>query len=393
MRNSILDLRLNQETQQQGQLNAFLGGGQQIQALFNETNGTGLQAPLTALFNSFQQLSVNPNDLITRQGVITATQNLARAFNQISSNLTTQQQNTDLQVKQSVIEINSLTKQIAQVNLEVASATGSGSNAGPFIDQRQQLINQLSNLVDVSAIDAGNGNVTLTTNNGTPLVVGGQSFALSTQPSPATGFLDVYSGSNNVTSRIASGELAGQLQIRDQEIPSVRNSLDTFAYNLSNTINAQQQAGYDLNGVKGGPLFAPLAQQTGAAAALRVAITDPSKIAASGSSSAGTAGDNQNANALLALQNQSIVNGQTPLGYYSGVVFKIGNDVATAQTQQQSGSLVLQQIQNLQGGVSGVDINEEAAKLVRFQSAYQAAAQVTSVINSLLQTTINLVSG
>jgi flagellar hook-associated protein 1 FlgK len=92
----------------------------------------------------------------------------------------------------------------------------------------------------------------LTTNNGTPLVVGGQSFALTTQPDPTTGFQDVYSGTKNITSQITSGELAGQLQIRDQEIPSIRNSLDTLAYNLSNAVNTQQEAGYDLNGAAGG---------------------------------------------------------------------------------------------------------------------------------------------
>jgi flagellar hook-associated protein 1 FlgK len=393
LRDSILDIRVNQETQQQGQLNAFISGGQQIQSLFNETSGTGLQAPITALFSSFQQLSVNPNDLTTRQGVITAAQNLARAFNQVSSNLTTQRQNTDLAVKQSVSAINSLTTQIAQVNLQVASALGSGSNAGPFIDQRQQLINQLSNYVDVSEIDAGNGSITLTTSNGTPLVVGGQSFALTTKADPTTGYQDIYSGSNNITSQLTSGQLAGQLQIRDQEIPGIQNSLDTLAYNLSNAVNTQQQAGYDLNGAAGGPLFTPLTQQAGAAASLSVAITDPGKIAASGSAAPGSTGDNQNANALLGLQNQQSVNGQTPLDYYSGIVFKIGNDVSSAQTQQQSGSLVLQQIQNLQGGVSGVNINEEAANLIQFQNAYQASAQVTSVINTLMQTTINMVSG
>jgi len=393
LRDSILDLRVNQETQQQGKLNAFIGGGQQIQSLFNETSGTGLQAPLTALFNSFQQLSVNPSDLTTRQSVITSAQNLAQALNQTSNNLTTQQQNTDLAVKQSVEQINSLTSQIAQVNLQVAGAAGTGANAGPFIDQRQQLINQLSSYVDVSTVDAGGGSVTLTTSAGTPLVVGGQSFALSTQPNATTGFQDIYSGSTNITSQITEGQLAGQLQLRDQEIPSIRNSLDTLAYNLSNAVNTQQQAGYDLSGTAGGPLFTPLTQQAGAAAASKVAITDPNKIAASGGPAPGNSGDNTNANALLALQNQQIVSGQTPIGYYGGLVFQVGNDVSSAQTQQQSGSLVLQQIQNLQGGVSGVDINEEAANLVRYQNAYQASAQVTSIINTLMLATINMASG
>ena len=55
------------------------------------------------------------------------------------------------------------------------------------------------------------------------------------------------------------------MQIRDQEIPGIRNSLDALAYNLSNSVNTQQQAGYDLNGAAGGPLFTPLGQQQGAA--------------------------------------------------------------------------------------------------------------------------------
>jgi len=182
--------------------------------------------------------------------------------------------------------------------------------------------------------------------------------------------------------------LAGQIQIRDQEIPALQNSLDTLAFNVANAVNTQNQAGTDLNGAAGGNFFTPPATQTGAAGTLAVAISDPAKIAASQD---GSTGDNANANALLALQNQNIVNGQTPLNYYSGIVFKIGNDVSSAQNNESTGSLVLQQIQNLQGGVSGVDLNEEAANLVRFQTAYAASAQLTSTLNTLFQDTLNII--
>jgi flagellar hook-associated protein 1 FlgK len=392
LRDSILDLRVNQETQQQGQLDASISGGQQIQTLFNETSGTGLQAPLTAFFSSFSRLSANPSDLNVRQGVITSAQNLASAFNQASDNLTTQQRNVDLSVSQSVSQINALTSQIAAVNIQVASSSAVGQNPGPFIDQRQQLINKLSNLVDVSQIDAGNGSLTLTTSSGAPLVVAGQSFQLITQPDPSTGLQHVFSQGTDITSRITSGQLAGQLQIRDQEIPSTRSSLDTLASNLATSVNTQSQAGFDLNGAAGGNIFSPPpVGGVGAASSITAAITDPTKIAASGGPAPGSPGDNTNANALLALQNQNIVAGETPLNYYSGLVFKVGNDVSTAQINQQSGSLVLQQIQNLQGGVSGVDINEEAANLIRFQNAYQASAKIASTIDSLMQTAINMV--
>jgi flagellar hook-associated protein 1 FlgK len=390
LRDAILDLRVNQETQQQGKLTSFLESGQQVQQLFNETSGTGLQAPLTAFFNSLSQLASNPSDLNVRQGVISTAQNLAAAFNQISTNLTTLQHSVDLSVSQSVSQINSLTTQIAAVNAQVSAATATGQNPGPFIDQRQQLLNQLSGLVDISEIDAGNGSLTITTSSGAPLVVGNQAFQLQAQADLTTGLQHVFSQGTDITSKITSGQLAGELQVRDQEIPSLQTSLDTLASNLATAVNTQNQVGTDLNGAAGGNIFVPPpAGGAGAAASLAVAITDPKKIAAAQD---GTPGDNTNANALVALQRQNIISGQPPLNYYQGLVFKIGNDVSTAQSNQQSGGLVLQQLQNLQGGVSGVDINEESANLIRFQNAYQASAQVSSIIDSLLQTTINMVS-
>jgi len=388
LRDSILDLRVNQEAQQQGKLEGFLGPAQQIQSFFNETTGTGLQANLTAFFNSLSQLSTSPSDLNVRQSVLTAAQNLSRSFNQAATNLSTLQTSVNLNVTQSVSQINTLTAQIATANAQVSAAQSANRNPGPFVDQRQQLLNQLSNLVDISEINAGNGNLTITTSNGAPLVVGGQSFQLSTQTNASTGLQDIISQGTNITSQITGGQLAGQLQIRDQEIPAIQNSLDTLGFNLSSAVNTQHKLGFDLNGNAGGNLFTPLASTTGAASQISVAITNPSLVAASAD---GTPGDNANANALLGLQNQAIASGQSPLNFYGNLVFKIGNDLSSAQASQSAGSQVLSQLQNLQGGVSNVDLNEESANLIRFQNAYQASARVVSVINSLLDTTINMV--
>jgi len=388
LRDSILDLRVNQETQQQGRLEGFLGPAQQIQSFFNETTGTGLQANLTAFFNSRSQLSTSPSDLNVRQSVLTAAQNLSTSFNQAATNLSRLQTSVNLNVTQSVSQINTLTAQIATANAQVSAAQSANRNPGPFVDQRQQLLNQLSSLVDISEINAGNGNLTITTSNGAPLVVGGQSFQLSTQTNASTGLQDIISQGTNITSQITGGQLAGQLQIRDQEIPAIQNSLDTLAFNLSSAVNTQHKLGFDLNGNAGGNLFTPLASATGAASQISVAIANPSLVAASAD---GTPGNNANANALLGLQNQAIASGQNPLNFYGNLVFKIGNDVSTAQAGQSAGSQVLSQLQNLQGGVSNVDLNEESANLIRFQNAYQASARVVSVINSLLETTINMV--
>jgi flagellar hook-associated protein 1 FlgK len=77
---------------------------------------------------------------------------------------------------------------------------------------------------------------------------------------------------------------------------------------------------------------------------------------------------------------------------YSNLIFQIGNDVSSAQSEQQGAQASITQVQNQIGSVSGVSINEEAANLIQYQQAYQAAAQVASVIQSLTSTAINMVS-
>ncbi len=384
-RDNLLQTRLDQETQQQAKYNSYLGTMQQVQTLFNETTGNGLQGSITAFFNSLQQLSTSPSDPSLRQGVLSAAQNLAQSFNNAANNLSQLQQNADLTVTQSVNQINGLTSQIASLNNQISTATASGQNAGTFVDQRDQLINQLSGLVDVSKIDAGNGSITLTTSSGTALVAGNQAFQLTAQTNPATGFQDVYAQGSDITSGLTGGALAGAIQARDQTIPAILSSLDALASGLGNSMNTINEAGTDLNGNAGGAFFT--VPSTGAARGLSVAITDPSKIAASLN---GTAGDNSNVNAMLALQNQAIVNGQPPLSAYSSLVFQIGNDVSTAQSETTAAQTMVQQLQNQIGSVSGVSINEESVNLVQYERAYQAAAQVSGVIDTLTAAAINL---
>jgi flagellar hook-associated protein 1 FlgK len=387
-RDSLLQAGLEQQTQQQAKYNSYLGTMQQVQSLFNESSGNGVQGSVTAFFNSLQQLSTSPSDSNLRQAVLTAAQNMAQTFNTTAGNLSQMQQSANVTVTQTVNQINSLTSQIASVNAQVTAATESGQNAGTFIDQRDQLIQQLSGLVDVSTIDTGNGGVTLTTSNGTALVAGNQSFQLTTQTSAVSGFQDVYSQGSDITSSLAGGSLAGAIQARDVTIPSILSSLDALAYGIGSSVNSVNEAGTDLNGNAGGALFlVPASGAAGAASTIAAAITDPSKIAGSLN---GTAGDNSNINAMLALQNQSIVNGQTPLNAYSNLVFQVGNDVSTAQANSTASSAMVQQLQNQISSVSGVDVNQESVNLVQYERAYQAAAQVSGIIDTLTATAINL---
>jgi len=386
VRDPILQLRIQQETGDQGQLNSYVTAMNQAQTLFTTgTNDIGTE--MSNLFSSISQLSTDPSNLSLRQAVLTAASNLATSFNNTASNLVAQRSNLDLNVVQSVQQVNTLTQQIATLNGQITALQNVGQDPSAFIDQRDNLINQLSGLIDVSEIKSDSG-ITLTTSSGTALVTGTQSYALSTQPD-ASGVQHIFSQQGtDITSQINSGALGGLIQARDQTIPGLLNGLNTLASGLANAFNAANTAGFDLNGNKGGNLFTPPpAGVTGAAANMSVAITDPSLIAAS---SDGSAGSNGNVANFSAIQNQTTISGETPTDYYGNLVFTVGNDVSNGTAELQSSQLVLQQLQDQRGSISGVSLDEEAANMTQYQQAYDAAAQVVVAVNQMLETVVNM---
>jgi flagellar hook-associated protein 1 FlgK len=385
IRDPILESQIQQQTQGQGQFSTLASTLQQTQGNFVTTT-SDIGTEISNFSDSINQLSTNPSDLSSRQGVLTAAGNLATSFNTTANNLTQQQTSLDLSVVQSVGQINQLTSQIAQLNGQISNLENVGETAGTFVDQRQQAIDQLSSLVDVSVIPTNN-TLTLTTANGAPLVTGQQSFQLQTQTN-AAGLHDVYSQGTDITSQITSGQLGGTLQARDQEIPAILTQLNTLAAGLANAVNTVQAGGFDLNGNAGTNLFnPPAAGGANAAANLSVAMTDPSLIAAS---SDGTAGSNGNAEAMYALGSQAVINGQSPSDYYSGIVFNVGNDTANAAAEQSASASILQQLNDQRSSVSGVSLDEEAANMVQYQDAYAASAQVITTINDMMYTVINM---
>ena len=382
LRSPILEIQLNQATQQQSQLDTSLGQLQQLQVQFGSAS-SGIGADISNFFNSLQQLAPDPSNLALRQSVLTAAGKLATDFNTTAQSLQTQRSNIDLNVVQSVGAVNTLTAQIASVSQQIGGLQG--GDASSLVDTQTALIRQLSALVDVSVIPTDQG-ITLATSNGTTLVSGSQSFALSTQT--VGGVHHILSGATDITGTLTGGSLAGLLQIRDQEIPNLGTSLDQIAAGLATNLNAANAKGTDLNGAAGGNIFAPPPLSgVGAAATFTVSLTNPALIAAS---SDGSTGSNGNLALLSAVATTPLANGQTPIDSYSSIVFKVGNDTANTSAEADASNLIVQQLQDQRGSISGVSLDEEAANLIQYQATYQAAARVVSIVSSLLSDAVNL---
>ena len=385
VRDELLNLQIQQQTSAQSSQDTQSSALDQIQTNFSPS-GNDIASEFAAFSSSLAQLSANPSSTSVQEGVISAGQNLAQAFNTTANSLTTVQSQMDTQVTQNVAQINSLSQQIASLNGQVSQLTAAGQDGGTIEDQRDQLVQQLSKLTGISVTQSSDGEV-ITTGNGTPLVMGSQSYSLQTVTG-SDGMQHVLDANGtDITSSIQGGSLGGAIEMRDQVIPSYLTQLNTLATQFSAAFNAAQAKGFDSSGAAGQNFFSVPASGAGAAAGMAVSITDPSKIAIS---SDGSAGSNGNVASLSAALTNALPSGASASQTYSNMVFQVGNDASNASAQSTAIGQNILQLTNQQSSVSGVSINEETTNLIRYQTAYEAAARIVSTIQQLNTVTLDM---
>jgi flagellar hook-associated protein 1 FlgK len=192
---------------------------------------------------------------------------------------------------------------------------------------------------------------------------------------------------------LGGGSLGGDLTARDGDIPDALNSLDQLAYNISTSINTQNNAGITLDGVSGSAvnpldIFSQPAVAAGSAAAMSVVMTNPNDVATAGAGD-GTGG-NSNAVAMASMANRGIVNGQTPTNFYSNFVTTLGSTVSTVQTENTAQNASVTQLQTQNDALSGVNLNDEASAMTTLERSYQAASQVFAMLNTIMASALNL---
>jgi flagellar hook-associated protein 1 FlgK len=361
----------------------------QLQPLFDTTGASGVPGALSTFFNSISQLSVSPNDAVSRQNVLAAAGQAATAFNQNAIGITQASTNLNNETNGAVANINQLAADIASINHEYRSNSQANQDAG--LDARLNSdLESLSQLVNYTAIKTSDGSTNVYVGGETPLVLSDQTYALSADfSSPQTVIRD--SQGNDVTAQLsgAGGSLGAILTEKNTTLPGYTNSLNTLAQSFADQVNTALGQGLDLNGNPPAVnLFSYNAAQ-GAAFTLSVTGITADQIAAA---AAGAPGGNGNAIAIAQLANRTSVNGFTFTQAYGNLGGQVGQDVAAAQQDQTAQQSLLNQATQARATISGVDLNAEAAKILQFQQAYQAVGKVVTVLNTLTDTLMNLMT-
>ena len=323
---------------------------------------------------SLQQLVGDPTSDSLRASVIEEARTMVGTFNIVSNALDSVGTGLRFEAADGVSQVNTLAAQLGQVNLRLARASDASSDQTALLDQRDSLLQQLSAFTDVTTAVATDNTVSVRVGgaNGPLLVQGGtaQSLAMATA---ADGTVSFSVAGTAVA--LVGGSLAGKAQALTK-LAAVHVSLDTIAKSVIDTVNAAQTAGVTLAGATGQPMFSGTT-----AATMALALTSGAGIATAPAGAAANSRDTGNLNAL-----RSALAANDPATALDGLLFDISGTVAgrkitrdALQTIANTASISLQ-------AQAGVDLDQEAVNLVRYQQAFQASGKVMQTAKDIFET-------
>ncbi|MEB0135242.1 flagellar hook-associated protein FlgK [Actimicrobium sp. CCC2.4] len=340
--------RVNAAQTSKASLDAYSTQVSHINNLLADSS-TGLSPTLSNFFNNVQGLAAAPNGSAQRQTLLSAGESLAARFQSLDSQLSQIGEGVNAQIVSNVGSINAYGQQIAKLNDAIEKATSGAGGAPPndLLDQRDQIVSELSKLVKVSVDNQPGSGYNVSIGNGQPIVVGTTTFALSiaTSQTDASKLVVAYqSGStllNLPDSSISGGTLGGLLDFRTNSLDPARNELGRVAIGLAASFNEQSKLGVDQNGNPGknfftvaGPLVAPNKLNASTNPALSATIASSTDAASLTASDYSVAYDGTNYTITRLSDNVKAYQGVFPptVGPVDGITFSVGAGTMVANS-------------------------------------------------------------
>ena len=346
IRNSFYDYQYRSESHQYGSTSVKYEYFKNIEGIFNEPSDTAISSSLNSFFNSWSELSKDPQSSGVKSVVIENGKYLSNSINSAFKRLESLEEGLDKQSEYIMDEVNSMLSQLDKLEKNIKIIQGSGKSPNDFLDQRDQLLDNLSFKLNINDKDVkatlkkaydANGKVTLDdlTKSGVKI----------------------------------SGELEGTLSMK-QEINKYKDGLKQLANTITSNVN--KAAGQDIFKAKDGELISINPEM----------LQEPEKI---------------NVTADIALKVYELksekinINGKdmTINTFYNSMIQDLGQSSAAVIRDESNQSKLLENIDSSRSSVSGVSLDEEMISLVQLQHTYSANAKVMSTIDSLLDVVVN----
>jgi flagellar hook-associated protein 1 FlgK len=380
------DVRFRNESAMTSQYKSAADVLKMVEISLADTADDSIGNLLDRFFASWQTVSADP-DLTTLRDVLVAdAKALSEGFNQRYQSLLDVRKDKNLEIKQLIGEVNTIAEQIAKLNEEVGRSLATGNQPNDLLDERDRQLSRLAEITGIQAHVQTNGQV-IASINGHALVVGNKAFTLNT--TTASNGLAQIGWDDGADFSATTGIIAGILDIRDRVIPDQMDQLNQTARALMDRVNQLHAAGYGMDDSTGLAMFTYLPGEPALSMSVNTALDDPLKIAAA--TTTGAPGDGNNALAISNIYDEFLMNGNTiSLRQYNGErVTKMALEVRSAKTAAVNHQNVADALKTQLEEVGGVSLDEEAANMVKYQRAYQAAVRLMTAFDEMLEQMIN----
>lgn len=351
---------------------------QRVETALNDGD-SGIGAKLTAVFNAGDNLSADPKGDFPRRNFLSSIDQAAGQFRQAADDLAQAAAGIQSEALATADLVNADLQTLGQLNVQIKKAGAGTATYAQVADERDRLLDEVASKVgiDVKIDDTGAVQVSLTGSNGQILLQDTRTAQIGVQQASdgRIGFL-LSSGSGSTGFTPASGALAG-LQDASEQLAGRRQELDGIATNFANALNTWSAQGLDANGNAGTPLLSI----TAGASSLQALVTDPNLV---------PAGDATNADFGNLLSLNTVRTSSGAEDGWVALVSANGQSVASAKTNSDVASARKDIAFSARDAVSGVDLDTEAADLLRYQQAYSACAHVVQVARDTMQDIFNL---
>ena len=393
-----------------------------IEELFNEVNSEGMNKILNRFFNSFRELSNQPENETIRNVVRENAKIVIGDFKRVQESLDQIRGTINKKVNLSVSEINSLSKTIGKLNKEINIQEVSGGMANDLRDQRDRAVRSLAEFFPLTSYTDDRGQYIVNIQGVGSIVSGGMVQELSAGSSVREGETSSEKGDAEIfftnrpgvaiTDKLKGGSLGGLLKTRQEEVVGLEKQLDELAHGLVLATNAIHRRGFANHPVpvdaQGNPVPNAARQKvTGInffkepldlkRAAEYISLSDEIEDDANNIATAAEAnkpGDNRVAIAISKLQHEKVLGAGTTTfeEQYLKSVGNIGLQAGKSKIDQEQSQGILAQAKSFKERLAGVSLDEEAANMVRYQNAYEASAKVIRASDEMFKSVLNLLS-
>jgi len=356
---------------------------------FSETDMEGLTTRMQGFYDSLTAATSDPGNTAVRRAVVNSASTFAAGISRTAGALVDIQGELEDRVGDMVSQINDRLADVADLNERIVES-GSPEQAADLMDRRDELVRTLADELGAELlVDRETGEATVLL-GGVALVQGDHALTVAAGQNAAGDLTLIVDSIGDLDAGSQVGGRIGGMIKGWSDLEGYLDELDTMVEDLGGALNTQHSLGFDLNGNPGGDILSWDAAANHLSTTVDVDANLSASTLALASNPTASLGDIGNLQALLDIENQQLFGTQTGEQFINSLVTLVGSDVRSAEADVEHYGTVLADLDMLRESISGVDLDEEAVKLIEYQTAYQAAAKMISAADTMMQTLFQL---